>query len=90
MTQEQFYHEACLRAMQGLLAASGHYRDELIKNPCEYVAMSARHYATELTEQVFGGGEQWKEITHTTKQTCILENGCDGIRCFDCIKNNEL
>jgi len=27
-----------LRAMQGLLAASGHYRDELIKNPCEYVA----------------------------------------------------
>ncbi len=90
MTQEQFYHEACLRAMQGLLAASGHYRDELIKNPCEYVAMSARHYATELTEQVYGGGEQWKEITHTTKQTCILENGCDGIRCFDCIKNNEL
>ena len=79
-----------MRAMQGLLAASGHYRDELIKNPCEYVAMSARHYATELTEQVYGGGEQWKEITHTTKQTCILENGCDGIRCFDCIKNNEL
>ena len=90
MDREQFYHEACLRAMQGLLAASGHYRDELIKNPCEYVAMSARHYATELTEQVYGGGEQWKEITHTTKQTCILENGCDGIRCFDCIKNNEL
>ena len=90
MTQEQFYHEACLRAMQGLLAASGHYRDELIKNPCEYVATAARHYATELTEQVYGGGEQWKEITHTPKQTCILENGCDGIRCFDCIKNNEL
>ena len=90
MTQEQFYHEACLRAMQGLLAASGHYRDELIKNPCEYVANAARHYATELTEQVYGGGEQWKEITHTTKQTCILENGCDGIRCFDCIKNKEL
>jgi hypothetical protein len=54
--------------MQGLLAASGHYRDELIKNPCEYVAMSARHYATELTEQVFGGGEQWKEITHTPEK----------------------
>jgi len=50
MDREQFYHEACLRAMQGLLAASGHYRDELIKNPCEYVAMSARHYAAELTE----------------------------------------
>ena len=90
MTQEQFYHQACLKAMEGLLAASGHYRGELIKNPCEYVATAARHYATELTEQVFGGGEQWKEITHTTKQTCILENGCDGIRCFDCIKNKEL
>lgn len=59
MNREQFYHEACLRAMQGLLAASGHYRDELIKNPCEYVAMSARHYATELTEQVFYPGEEW-------------------------------
>jgi hypothetical protein len=34
MTQEQFYHEAVIAAMQGLLAASGHYRDELIKNPC--------------------------------------------------------
>jgi hypothetical protein len=76
--------------MQGLLAASGHYRGELIKNPCEYVATAARHYATELTEQVYGGGEQWKEITHTTKQTCILENGCDGIRCFDCINNPNL
>ena len=68
MTQEQFYHEACLRAMQGLLAASGHYRDELIKNPCESVATAARHYATELTEQVYGGGEQWKEITHTPEK----------------------
>lgn len=65
MTQEEFYREACLRAMQGLLAASGHYRDELIKNPCEYVATAARHYATELTEQVYGGGVQWDEITHT-------------------------
>jgi hypothetical protein len=87
MTQEQFYHQACLKAMEGLLASSGHYRGELIKNPCEYVATAARHYATELTEQVFGGGEQWKEITHTPEQTCILENGCDGIRCFDCINN---
>ena len=54
--------------MEGLLAASGHYRGELIKNPCEYVATAARHYATELTEQVFGGGEQWKEITHTPEK----------------------
>ena len=57
MTIEEFYHQAVIAAMQGQLAASGHYRDELIKNPCEYVAMSARHYATELTEQVYGGGE---------------------------------
>ena len=68
MDREQFYHEACLRAMQGLLAASGHYTHELIKNPCEYVANAARQYATELTEQVFGGGEQWKEITHTPEK----------------------
>ena len=60
MDREQFYHEACLRAMQGLLAASGHYRDELIKNPCEYVATAARHYATELTEQVFQPGHMWE------------------------------
>ena len=54
--------------MEGLLAASGHYRGELIQNPCEYVATAARHYATELTEQVYGGGEQWKEITHTPEK----------------------
>lgn len=54
--------------MQGLLAASGHYRDELIANPCEYVANAARHYATELTEQVYGGGVQWNEITHTPEK----------------------
>ena len=41
------------------MAASGHYRDELIKNPCEYVANSARQYATELTEQVFYPGEDY-------------------------------
>jgi hypothetical protein len=68
MTQEEFYREACLRAMQGLLSAAGHYRDELIANPCEYVATAARHYATELTEQVYGGGVQWNEITHTPEQ----------------------
>lgn len=62
MTQEEFYREACLRAMEGLLAASGHYRDELIKNPCEYVATAARQYATELTEQVFQPGYGWDPI----------------------------
>jgi hypothetical protein len=54
--------------MQGLLSAAGHYRDELIANPCEYVATAARHYATELTEQVYGGGVQWDEITHTPEK----------------------
>jgi hypothetical protein len=54
MNREQFYEAAVIAAMQGLLAASGHYRDELIKNPCEYVANAARQYADELTEQVYG------------------------------------
>jgi hypothetical protein len=54
MNREQFYEAAVIAAMQGLLAASGHYRDELIKNPCEYVATSAREYAAELTDQVYG------------------------------------
>ena len=43
-----------LAAFQGLLAVSGHYRDELINNPCEYVANAARQYADELTEQLYG------------------------------------
>ena len=59
MTQEQFYHQAVIAAMQGLLAASGHYRDELIKNPCEYVATAAREYAAELTEQIYGPTIEW-------------------------------
>lgn len=54
MTREEFYDKAVLAAFQGLLAASGHYRDELIKNPCEYVAMAARQYADELTDQLYG------------------------------------
>jgi hypothetical protein len=54
MTREEFFDKAVLAAFQGLLAASGHYRDELIKNPCEYVASAARQYADELTEQIYG------------------------------------
>ena len=54
MTREEFYDKAVLAAFQGLLAASGHYRDELIKNPCEYVASAAKEYAAELTDQVYG------------------------------------
>jgi len=54
MTREEFFEQAVIAAFQGLLAASGHYRDELIKNPCEYVASAAREYAAELTDQVYG------------------------------------
>jgi hypothetical protein len=54
MTRDEFFEQAVIAAMQGLLAASGHYRDELIKNPCEYVSNAARQYADELTEQVYG------------------------------------
>ncbi|NBW36255.1 MAG: hypothetical protein EBR30_14780 [Cytophagia bacterium] len=53
-TREEFFEAAVIAAMQGLLAASGHYRDELMKNPCEYVANAARQYADELTEQLYG------------------------------------
>jgi hypothetical protein len=53
MTQEQFYHEACLRAMQGLLAASGEYTDELIVDPPKHMANAAQQYAEALTDQVF-------------------------------------
>ena len=53
-TREDFFEAAVIAAMQGLLAASGHYRDELIKNPCEYIATAAREYAAELTDQVYG------------------------------------
>ena len=54
MTRDEFFEQAVIAAMQGLLAASGHYRDELIKNPCEYVANAAREYAAELTDQLYG------------------------------------
>jgi hypothetical protein len=53
-TREEFFEAAVIAAMQGLLAASGHYRDELIKNPCQYIANAAREYAAELTDQVYG------------------------------------
>jgi hypothetical protein len=53
-TREEFFEAAVIAAMQGLLAASGHYRDELIKNPCQYVATAAREYAAELTDLIYG------------------------------------
>lgn len=57
MTREEFYHEACLRAMQGLLSASGEYTDELIVDPPKHMANAAQQYAEALTEQVFSPGE---------------------------------
>jgi hypothetical protein len=59
MTREEFYLEACLRAMQGLLAASGEYRDEFITNPPAHMATAARQYAEELTQQVYGDPVVW-------------------------------
>ena len=56
MTREEFYHEACLRAMQGLLSASGEYTDELIVDPPKHMANAAQQYAEALTEQVFSPG----------------------------------
>jgi len=59
MTREEFYIEACLRAMQGLLSASGQYTDELIANPCENVATAAQQYAEALTQQIYGDPVVW-------------------------------
>jgi hypothetical protein len=59
MTREEFFLEACLRAMQGLLAASGEYRDEFITNPPAHMATAARQYAEELTQQVYGPEIEW-------------------------------
>jgi hypothetical protein len=58
-TREEFFEQAVIAAMQGLLAASGHYRDELIKNPCEYIANAAREYAAELTDLIYGPPIEW-------------------------------
>ena len=59
MTRDEFFEQAVIAAMQGLLAASGHYRDELIKNPCEYIANAAREYAAELTDLIYGPPIEW-------------------------------
>ena len=59
MTREEFFIEACLRAMQGLLSASGEYRDEFITNPPAHMATAARQYAEEFTQQVYGDPVVW-------------------------------
>ena len=60
MTREDFYLEACLRAMQGLLAASGDYRDELIVDPPKHLAVAADQYAEALTLQIYGEPIVWQ------------------------------
>jgi len=59
MTREEFYLEACLRAMQGLLAASGDYRDEMIVDPPKHMAVVAQQYADALTLQIYGEPIVW-------------------------------
>jgi hypothetical protein len=59
MTREEFLTEAYLRALQGLLSASGEYRDEFIVNPAAHMATAARQYAEELTQQVYGDPVVW-------------------------------
>ena len=60
MTREEFYLEACLRAMQGLLSASGDYRDELIVDPPKHLAVAADQYAEALTLQIYGDPMVWQ------------------------------
>jgi hypothetical protein len=59
MTREEFYLEACLRAMEGLLAASGDYRPEFIVDPAKHLAVAAEQYAEALTLQVYGEPIVW-------------------------------
>jgi hypothetical protein len=59
MTRHEFFVEACLRALQGLLAASGEYRDEFIVDPPKHMAVAAYQYAEALTQQVYGDPIQW-------------------------------
>lgn len=59
MTREEFYLQACLTAMQGLLAASGDYRDEFIVDPPKHVAVAAEQYAEALTLQIYGEPIVW-------------------------------
>lgn len=58
MTREEFFIEACLRAMQGLLAASGEY-SEFVNDPPAHLAVAAHQYATALTQQIYGDPIEW-------------------------------
>lgn len=59
MTREEFFIEACLRAMNGLLSASGQYTDEFITDPPKHLAVAAHQYATALTQQIYGDPIEW-------------------------------
>lgn len=45
--------------MQGLLSASGDYRDELIVDPPKHLAVAAHQYAEALTLQIYGEPIVW-------------------------------
>ena len=59
MTREQFYNQAVMRAMQGLLAASGNYSDGLIDDPVDNTTNLAIQYAEALTLKVYGEEIVW-------------------------------
>lgn len=59
MTREEFFIEACLRAMQALLTASGEYSGEMIVDPPKHLAVAAQQYAEALTQQIYGDPIQW-------------------------------
>jgi len=63
MTREQFYREACLQAMAGLLACSGLYKDELLNDPVDHTTDAVIEYARALTEKVYGPkSKKWQDI----------------------------
>jgi len=59
MTREEFYLEAVIAAMNGLLCASGDYKDELINDPLQRVSDAAHDYAQSLTNKVYGPDIEW-------------------------------
>lgn len=49
MTQEQFYQQAMIAAMQGLLSAIGNGYEDEYHDPHGYLSIIAHGYAKELT-----------------------------------------
>lgn len=59
MTRQEFYNQAVISAMQGLLAASGNYSDGLIDDPVDNTTNLAIQYAEALTLKVYGEEIVW-------------------------------